>query len=108
MVSLQDEKMATQKEVLLGILEDLGAEDFKKFKWYLQQKEVLEGFPAIRKSRLENADRVDTLEQMVQNYCINTIKVLKIVLVKMNKNDLMENIPNTISNPTGKSFKWNY
>ncbi|XP_038583517.1 NACHT, LRR and PYD domains-containing protein 3-like [Micropterus salmoides] len=97
---IQGEKMATQKEVLLGILEDLGAEDFKKFKWYLQQKEVLEGFPAIQKSRLENADRVDTLDQMVQNYCINTTKVIRIVLVKINKNDLMENIPNTISEPT--------
>ncbi|XP_070705942.1 NACHT, LRR and PYD domains-containing protein 3-like [Pempheris klunzingeri] len=92
--------MATPQQVLLGTLEDLGAEDFKKFKWYLQQKGVLEGFTAIPKSRLENADRMDTVDQMVKTYCINTIKVTKMVLVLINQNDLVKNFPPTISEPT--------
>ncbi|KAI3363959.1 hypothetical protein L3Q82_001551 [Scortum barcoo] len=81
-------------------LEDLGDEDFKKFKWLLQQPEVLDGFPAIPKSRLEKADRVDTVDQMVHTFSINTIKVTKKVLGKMNQNDLEKNLSNTTSEPT--------
>ncbi|XP_073348428.1 protein NLRC3-like [Pagrus major] len=92
--------MATPKQVLLGTLEDLGEDDFKKFKWLLQQEGVVEGFTAIRKSRLENADRMDTVDQMVQTYCINTIKVTRMVLGEMNQNDLREKLSNTISEPT--------
>ncbi|XP_022614850.1 NLR family CARD domain-containing protein 3-like [Seriola dumerili] len=92
--------MATPKQILLMTLEDLGAEDFKKFKWFLQQKEVLEGFPSIPRTRLENADRMDTVDLMVQTYCINTIKVTRMVLVKMNQNDLVENFTDIISVPT--------
>uniref|UniRef100_A0A671TXY4 B30.2/SPRY domain-containing protein n=1 Tax=Sparus aurata TaxID=8175 RepID=A0A671TXY4_SPAAU len=92
--------MATPKQILLGTLEDLGEDDFKKFKWLLQQEGVLEGFPAVRKSRLENADRMDTVDQMVQTYCINTIKVTRMVLQEMNQNDLRKNLSNTISEPT--------
>ncbi|KAI3363969.1 hypothetical protein L3Q82_001567 [Scortum barcoo] len=92
--------MTTPKEVLLAALEDLGDEDFKKFKWLLQQPEVLDGFPAIPKSRLEKADRVDTVDQMVHTFSINTIKVTKKVLGKMNQNDLMKNLSDTTSEPT--------
>uniref|UniRef100_A0A7N6FEE4 B30.2/SPRY domain-containing protein n=1 Tax=Anabas testudineus TaxID=64144 RepID=A0A7N6FEE4_ANATE len=88
--------MSTLTEVLLHTLEDLGDEDFKKFKWYLWQKGGLESFPAIRKSRLESADRLDTVDQMVQTYCINTVKVTKMVLVKINLNDLVENFSDTL------------
>ncbi|XP_068564650.1 NACHT, LRR and PYD domains-containing protein 3-like [Cebidichthys violaceus] len=84
--------MATSKEDLFRTLEDLGAKEFKKFKWYLQQKELLEGFPPVLKCRLENADRMDTVDQMVKNYSINTIKVTRIVLVKICRNDLVEKL----------------
>ncbi|XP_056234358.1 NLR family CARD domain-containing protein 3-like [Seriola aureovittata] len=92
--------MATPKQFLLMTLEDLGAEDFKHFKWFLQQKEVLEGFPSIPRTQLENADRMDTVDLMVQTYCINTIKVTRMVLVKMNQNDLVEHFTDIISVPT--------
>uniref|UniRef100_A0AAQ6IGF7 B30.2/SPRY domain-containing protein n=1 Tax=Anabas testudineus TaxID=64144 RepID=A0AAQ6IGF7_ANATE len=75
-------------------------ETLKKFKWYLWQKGGLESVPAIRKSRLESADRLDTVDQMVQTYCINTVKVTKMVLVKINLNDLVENFSDTVSEPT--------
>ncbi|XP_071323407.1 protein NLRC3-like [Trachinotus anak] len=94
------EKMMTLSEVLLKTLEDLGEEDYKRFKWYLQQKGVLEGLPAIPKSRLEKADREDTVDLMVQTYCINTIEVTRVVLEKINQNDLVENLKGTISEPT--------
>ncbi|XP_023255182.1 pyrin-like, partial [Seriola lalandi dorsalis] len=90
----------TLPEVLLRTLEDLGAEDFHKFKWFLQQKGVLEDLPSIPKSRLESADRMATVDLMVQTYCINTVKVTKMVLVKINQNDLVENFSHTVSEPT--------
>ncbi|XP_075961284.1 protein NLRC3-like [Anarhichas minor] len=90
--------METPKEVLLDTLEELGDIQFKKFKWFLE--EVLEGFPAIPKSRLENADLMDTVDQMVNNYGIdNIIKVTQIVLVKIGENDLEKSLSKTRSEP---------
>ncbi|XP_074472435.1 protein NLRC3-like isoform X1 [Sebastes fasciatus] len=94
-------KMETPKEALLRTLKDLGGEDFREFKWYLQQSEVLEGFPAIPKSELETAERVVTVDQMFLTYSINTINVTKFVLVKMNQNDLVEKLSKIISEPAG-------
>ncbi|XP_073348426.1 protein NLRC3-like [Pagrus major] len=91
--------MAKPKQVLLGALEDLGKDDFIKFKWLLQQEGVLEGFPAIPKCRLENADRMGTVDQMVQTYSMNTIRVTRMVLGEMKQNDLREKLSNTISEP---------
>lgn len=95
--------METHPAVLLQTLEDLGDEDFKKFKWYLYQKGALEDLPAIPKGRLENANKMDTVYQMVQTYCGNVCKVVRMVLEKMNMNDLVEIFSKTISEPTGKS-----
>uniref|UniRef100_UPI003AACEB4B protein NLRC3-like n=1 Tax=Centroberyx gerrardi TaxID=166262 RepID=UPI003AACEB4B len=91
--------MTTPIELLLGTLEDLGDEEFKKFKWFLQQDDILEGFPAIPKSRLEKTDRLDTVDQMVQTYSEYTLEVTKEVLMKINKNDLVQSLSNTSSAP---------
>ncbi|XP_068424425.1 NACHT, LRR and PYD domains-containing protein 3-like [Clinocottus analis] len=85
-------------EVFLRTLDDLGAEDFERFKWFLQQ-EVLEGFPAIPKSRLEGVNRMETVDQMVKNYSISTIKVIRIILKKINQNDLEDKLSKNISEP---------
>uniref|UniRef100_A0A671U068 Pyrin domain-containing protein n=1 Tax=Sparus aurata TaxID=8175 RepID=A0A671U068_SPAAU len=95
--------MATPKKIIFTTLENLGDEDFQKFKWHLQG--ALEGFPAIPKCRLDKANREDTVDQMVQTYCINTIKVTRMVLGAINQNDLLEKLSNTISEPTGRSLK---
>ncbi|XP_035851629.1 NACHT, LRR and PYD domains-containing protein 12-like [Sander lucioperca] len=90
------------KSDLLRTLDNLEAEDFKRFKWLLQPKGVLEDFPAIPKSRLENADRMDTVDQMFLTYSTNTFKVTRIVLVEMNQNDLvldLEKLPKTVTEP---------
>ncbi|XP_071388902.1 NLR family CARD domain-containing protein 3-like [Centroberyx affinis] len=86
-------------ELLLGTLEDLGDEEFKKFKWFLQQADILEGLPAIPKSRLEKADRQDTVDQMVQTYNQHSLEVTKKVLMKINRNDLVQSLSNTSSAP---------
>ncbi|XP_074472433.1 NACHT, LRR and PYD domains-containing protein 3-like [Sebastes fasciatus] len=112
--------METPKEALLRTLKDLGGEDFREFKWYLQDPE---GFPAIPKSELETAERVVTVDQMFLTYSINTINVTKIVLVKMNQNDLVEKLSKkqfsepaeilaecqrTLKNNLKKKFKYVY
>uniref|UniRef100_UPI003AAF3A4F NACHT, LRR and PYD domains-containing protein 3-like n=1 Tax=Centroberyx gerrardi TaxID=166262 RepID=UPI003AAF3A4F len=93
--------MATDKEKLLKTLEDLGDEELKKFQWFLQQDDILEGFPAIKKSRLENADRLDTVDQMVQTYNQHSLEVTKKVLMKINRNDLEQSLSNSSSGPEG-------
>ena len=95
--------MASLKEVLLECLDNLRADDFEKFKWYLCQRGVLEGFKAIPNSRLENAERTDTVDQMFNSYCANTIKVTRMILGKINRNDLLERLSNTNSDPSSKS-----
>ncbi|XP_059212365.1 NACHT, LRR and PYD domains-containing protein 12-like [Centropristis striata] len=75
--------MATPDEEILSILEDLGDEDFEKFKWFLQGK--LGGIEAIPKSRLENANRIKTVDQMIQTYSINATDVARTVKEKINQ-----------------------
>ncbi|KAK1900708.1 Caspase b [Dissostichus eleginoides] len=91
--------METLKQILFSTLEDLGKEDFKKFKWYLQQKYL--GFKGIPKSRLEDADRMDTVDQMFLNYCVNTFKVTLIVLGEIQQNELKEELSKHPSEPAG-------
>ncbi|KAM9339292.1 protein NLRC3-like [Symphorus nematophorus] len=92
--------MAAHKEVLLQTLENLNAGDFKKFKWYLQKNNNPECLPAIPRSRLENADRIDTVDQMVQTYDTNTVNVTIIVLKKIKRNDLVANLSGITPEPT--------
>ncbi|XP_067428797.1 NLR family CARD domain-containing protein 3-like isoform X1 [Thunnus thynnus] len=73
------------EEDLLKTLESFGEDDFKKFKWYLEQPMVLEGLPAIPYYKLEKADRLDTVNLMVQTYSENILQVTRKVLSKMNK-----------------------
>ncbi|XP_044201156.1 uncharacterized protein LOC122976641 [Thunnus albacares] len=97
---LAGQKMATPPEVLLECLEDLGSEDFERFKWYLCQRGVLEGFKAIPNGRLEKANRFETVDLMVGKYCEDAIKVTRMILGKIDRNDLVKCLSNTISKPS--------
>ncbi|XP_075888449.1 NACHT, LRR and PYD domains-containing protein 3-like isoform X1 [Nelusetta ayraudi] len=79
--------MATAVE-LLAVLEELTDAEFKKFKWFLPQVEVTEGFPAIPKSQLEKADRMDTVDEMTKAFEKNVTDVCIKVLKMIKKNDL--------------------
>uniref|UniRef100_A0A8C9XS58 Pyrin domain-containing protein n=1 Tax=Sander lucioperca TaxID=283035 RepID=A0A8C9XS58_SANLU len=75
---------------LFNTLEDLREEEFKKFKWHLQQ-DILEGYQSIKVSKLENAERQDTVDEMVKTYQLQgALKVTKKVLEKINRNDLVQ------------------
>ncbi|XP_034095715.1 NACHT, LRR and PYD domains-containing protein 12-like isoform X4 [Gymnodraco acuticeps] len=93
----QGEKMETPREVLFKTLKDFGESEFKDFKWYLQGKVL--GFPGIPKSELEEADRGDTVDLMLRDYDINTIKVTREVLKKIPRNDLEEELSKFPSDP---------
>ncbi|XP_032364377.1 E3 ubiquitin-protein ligase TRIM39 [Etheostoma spectabile] len=84
---------------LFNALEDLGGVDFMKLKWYLQQ-EVLEGFQPIKVSKLENAERQDIVDVMVNTYRLDgALKVAKKVLEEINRNDLVQSLPDPSSGP---------
>lgn len=94
----------THEEQLLRALKDLGDDELKEFKWYLQRSEVLERFPIIPRSHLDKADRPDTVNQMLQTYCENSLEVTKKVLRKIDRNDLVQILSDPNSEPlTGKS-----
>uniref|UniRef100_A0A672ZXZ1 Pyrin domain-containing protein n=1 Tax=Sphaeramia orbicularis TaxID=375764 RepID=A0A672ZXZ1_9TELE len=94
-----------QQRGLLDTLEDLTEGDFKKFKWFLQQAEILEGFPAVPKSQLENADRLDTVDQILDTYQDHAVEVIIKVLKKINKNDLVKRLTNVNSASKGEFRK---
>eukprot|EP00064_Thunnus_orientalis_P010854 superscaffoldBa00001511_g10883 len=92
--------MASHVELLLGVLQDLGNEELKHFQWLLKQTGIVEGFPGIPKSWLEEADRQDTVDQMVQTYSLpGALRITVEVLKKIGRNDLVEHFPESDSTP---------
>ncbi|XP_055362722.1 NACHT, LRR and PYD domains-containing protein 12-like isoform X3 [Betta splendens] len=97
-------------EKLLNILEDLKDEEFTKFKWFLQQpgsldnrpikRRRVEGFTDIKTSRLEHTSRCDTVDVMVQTYRPHgAMEVTRKVLEKINRNDLVQSLSDSSSEP---------
>ncbi|XP_008423015.2 NACHT, LRR and PYD domains-containing protein 12-like isoform X2 [Poecilia reticulata] len=82
------------KQILFETLQQLGDEEFRSFKWFLQQSDELDGLPVIPKSYLENADRQETVDQMVQKYNHWAVQVLKKNLQKIYRNDLQDQLSN--------------
>ncbi|XP_030000098.1 uncharacterized protein LOC115426234 [Sphaeramia orbicularis] len=87
----EETQMAAFKESLLKILEDLNDSDFKKVKLFLENEK-----PRIPVSKLEDADRIDTVRRMVQTYYTNTQKVTVRILKKMERTDLVKKLPEGI------------
>ncbi|XP_051257705.1 NACHT, LRR and PYD domains-containing protein 6-like [Dicentrarchus labrax] len=79
------------KKVLLSTLDNLGEDEFKRFKWFLKGKQHKDS--TIPWSKLENARTLDTLDLMVQTYTLpGAVKVTKKVLKKINRNDLLQSL----------------
>lgn len=86
--------MTTVKERLWLTLEDLKEEEFKQFKWILQQADImhtiiphLQVYPAI---------------PVVQFYSLHgALEVTRKLFVKINRNDLVQHLPNIASAPKG-------
>lgn len=67
---------------LLETLKNLGEEELKLFHFYLQYEPGGE-FPKIYKCQLENADRLKTVDVMVQAYSDHVMEVAMQILEKM-------------------------
>ncbi len=106
--------MTSLKEKLWNTLEDLREEEFKQLKWLLQQADImhtiiphLEVHQAIPVTRLERADRQDTVVQMVQIYGPHgALEVTRKVLIKINRNDLVQQLPDIPSAPKGTFWEF--
>ncbi|CAI5681704.1 unnamed protein product [Oreochromis niloticus] len=66
------------------MLKNLAEEELKLFHFYLHY-EPGGDFPKIYKCQLENADRLKTVEVMVQTYSDNMMEVARSILEKMNE-----------------------
>uniref|UniRef100_A0A3B4VBP5 NACHT domain-containing protein n=1 Tax=Seriola dumerili TaxID=41447 RepID=A0A3B4VBP5_SERDU len=82
-------KMETPvKQQLLETLQDFGLKELELFQWYLQNAELLDGFPAIKRCELENAGRPKTVDLMVSMYTTeNAMRVAKLILQKIKRNE---------------------
>ncbi|XP_026172664.1 NACHT, LRR and PYD domains-containing protein 1b allele 5-like [Mastacembelus armatus] len=74
------------REMLLKVLENLKEEEFKQFKWYLQDSDIVSRIP---RSRLEKTDMLDLVDLMLQTYGQQSLEVAQKVFKKINRNDLV-------------------
>ena len=95
--------MEKLKEELFNTLEDLKEDEFKKFKWFLELDDILEGFKGIPVAKLEKAGRRETVDLMVQKHQDHgALQLTKKVLEKINRKDLVQRLQNSPSGPKGK------
>ena len=88
-------KTSKFKEELFNILENLKDDDFKNFKWFLEQDGILEGCKGISVAKLEKAARRDTVDLMVQKHQGHgALQLTKAVLEKIGRNDLVQSLQN--------------
>ncbi|KAA8595296.1 pyrin [Etheostoma spectabile] len=81
--------------LILNTLDELGADDFKRFWWNLTQP-VLDGCQPIRKGHLENGDRQDIVSKMITSYGEETaVNVAVEILKRMNHNNAAEMLKKT-------------
>ncbi|XP_042259027.1 NACHT, LRR and PYD domains-containing protein 12-like [Thunnus maccoyii] len=96
--------MAKLKEELWNTLEDLKEDEFKKFKWFLELDDILEGFKGIPVAQLEKAGREDTVDLMVQKHQDHgALQLTKKVLEKINRKDLVQRLQNSPSGPKAET-----
>uniref|UniRef100_A0A3B4UQZ2 Pyrin domain-containing protein n=1 Tax=Seriola dumerili TaxID=41447 RepID=A0A3B4UQZ2_SERDU len=76
--------MATLREELLNILLDLSEDQFKLFKFHLRDN-------GIPRANLEKADRLDTVELMINKYPDRgALELTLMILKKISRNDLRQ------------------
>ncbi|XP_044045235.1 NACHT, LRR and PYD domains-containing protein 3-like isoform X1 [Siniperca chuatsi] len=89
------------KVVLLNTLDDLGKDEFERFKWILKH-ERLKDSSTILKSKLENAKTWDTVDLMIQTYTLSgAVEVTTQILEKIQRNDLVQSLSDISSGPKG-------
>lgn len=88
---MQWQKMDATKNLISEALEQLLSAEFKKFVWHLWNG-VAADIEPIPRAALENADRQDVVDRMVQKYSTNAGTVAVQVLLNINQNDLAKSL----------------
>ncbi|KAM8735552.1 uncharacterized protein AB9X84_023968 [Acanthopagrus schlegelii] len=84
--------ITTDREKLLNVLEQLKQQEFKEFKWFLQDSDILTGLPGIPHHRLEEGDMLDVVDLMLQTYSQQSVELTKKVFQKIQRNDLVQKL----------------
>lgn len=84
--------MEKLEEKLWRTLQRLNKDQFQNFKWFLK-KRVLDGLSGIPEAQLEGANRLETVDLMVQRYLgSGALEVTLVVLEKISRNDLVTDL----------------
>uniref|UniRef100_A0A087XC73 FIIND domain-containing protein n=1 Tax=Poecilia formosa TaxID=48698 RepID=A0A087XC73_POEFO len=83
-------RYATDKEMLLNLMNDLKQEELKGFKWFLKNRDVSSGFPQIPVTLLDEADASDLVDLMMKTYSHRAVELTKDIFKQINRNDLVE------------------
>ncbi|XP_078512417.1 apoptosis-associated speck-like protein containing a CARD [Lissotriton helveticus] len=103
-----DQRGSTEqaREVIFFCLEELTGKQFKEFKIHLQDCAVKRGQLKIPRSRLENANCMDTVNTMIEYYDDRmALKITKNVLERIPRLDLMEKVLCSVQRYFGKKHK---
>ncbi|XP_074537093.1 uncharacterized protein LOC141798981 [Halichoeres trimaculatus] len=73
------------REFLFQPLKDLCDDEFKTFKWFLEDQ-------GIPKSELNKADRMETVDKIIQRHSKQSAEVVREILGKIPRNDLVEKL----------------
>ncbi|XP_074854390.1 apoptosis-associated speck-like protein containing a CARD [Carettochelys insculpta] len=83
----------TVRDHLVDTLEELGADEFKKFKTKLNTFPVKEGFSCIPRGRLEKADVLDVCDMLISHYLEDyAVQITTKLLSDINKKDLADRL----------------
>lgn len=94
---------AATKKLILDALEEIVNADFKRFIWHLWNG-VGSDIEPIRKAKLENADRQDVVDRMVEKYSTNAGTVAVQVLLNINQNSLAKKLDLKLQEGKGKTI----
>lgn len=93
-----------ERQVLFRILNDLGNDDFETFKWFLKDQSFLKKFPAIPEKTLDDTKRQTQLvDVMFRTYVKQAPEVTRMILIEINRQDLLEKLPKSAPEPAGAS-----
>ncbi|CAI5638627.1 unnamed protein product [Oreochromis niloticus] len=98
-------KMKTPvQEQLLDLLDDLGEEELKRLHWYLLNVPVGD-FPTIKKSHLENASRMKTVDLMVETYTSGRVMEVARLILEMTKEDSLQRCQHKLKSKVKDEFQ---
>ncbi|RXM95925.1 Protein NLRC3 [Acipenser ruthenus] len=81
------------KDLILKELEELLQEEYRRFTWKLRDMGLKEGYKHIPKSQLENAERIDVVDKVIDFYGDDyAVEVTAETLVAINKLDLADRL----------------